>query len=204
MFLQVSVILFTGGRCLVPGGGCLVLGRVPGAKGVWSWGVSGPGGRCLVLGGCLVPGGSGPRGVPGPRGGVWCRGGCLVLGRVPGARGVWSWGVSGPGGRCLVLGGCLVPGGSGPRGVPGPRGGVWSQGVPGEDPPDGYCCGRYAFYWNAFLLTYFLQGSGEQEIAPLPLAPSAAEGTEVTVTLTNEFMLSKFSKLSLHVVIRNP
>ena len=28
---------------------------------------------------------------------------------------------------------------------------------PGADPPprDGYCCGRYASYWNAFLLKYF-------------------------------------------------
>ena len=33
---------------------------------------------------------------------------------------------------------------SGPRGVPGPREGV-------ETPRDGYCCGWYASYWNAFL-----------------------------------------------------
>ena len=61
------------------------------------------------------------------------REGCLV-----------SWG-SGPGGGYLVLGGCLVPG------VPSPRGGCL---VPGEAwwrPLDGYCCGRYATYWNAFL-----------------------------------------------------
>ena len=52
------------------------------------------------------------------------------------------------GGVCLVLGGCLVPpatvavqGGSGPGG-----------GCLVETPPDGYCCGRYASYWNAFLL----------------------------------------------------
>ena len=32
-------------------------------------------------------------------------------------------------------------------------GGAWSWGVPGGDPPrDGYCCRRYASYWNAFLL----------------------------------------------------
>ena len=55
-------------------------------------------------------------------------------------------------------------------GVPGPLGGgVWSRGVPGprgtcsggmpssggclmETPQNGYCCGRYASYWNAFLL----------------------------------------------------
>ena len=39
----------------------------------------------------------------------------------------------------LLTGGCLVPGVSGPRGVP------------GGDPRDGHCCGRYASYWNAFL-----------------------------------------------------
>ena len=36
-------------------------------------------------------------------------------------------------------------------------GGAWSRGVCSwggclvETPPDGYCCGRYASYWNAFL-----------------------------------------------------
>ena len=40
-----------------------------------------------------------------------------------------SGGVSAPGmGGCLLPGGCLV-----------------------ETPHDGYCCGRYASYWNAFL-----------------------------------------------------
>ena len=53
----------------------------------------------------------------------------------------------------LLLGGCLVLGG-----VPGPRGGAcsWGEGVPGGDPPDGYCCGRYASYWNAFLLSLLI------------------------------------------------
>ena len=51
--------------------------------------------------------------------------------------------------------GCLVPGGYLVLGVPG-LGGAWSGGsgpglVPGLDPPDGYCCGRYESYWNAFL-----------------------------------------------------
>ena len=47
------------------------------------------------------------------------------------------------------------PGGSVPRGsaprVPGPGGCLV------ETLPDGYCCGRYASYWNAFLfqLTVF-------------------------------------------------
>ena len=56
---------------------------------------------------------------------------------VSGPGGVWS-GVSDLGDVCSQGG--LVPGGSGPGGV---RGG---------DPPDGYCCGRYTSYWNAFLL----------------------------------------------------
>ena len=43
------------------------------------------------------------------------------------------------GGGCLVRGGCLVPGG----------GLVW--GGCGDHPRDGYCCGRNASYWNAFL-----------------------------------------------------
>ena len=65
IFSQVSVILTTGGVCLVPGGGGG--GLVPGgclfSGGAWS------------QGGCLVPG----EGVPGPGGG-WCLvpGGCLV------------------------------------------------------------------------------------------------------------------------------
>ena len=54
-------------------------------------------------------------------GGVWS-GGCLLGGGVGLVWGVWSWGC-----------------------VPGPGGGGWWR------PPDGYCCGRYASYWNAFL-----------------------------------------------------
>ena len=62
------------------------------------------------------------------------------------SRGVWSWG-------CLVWGGGVWS-----QGVSGWGGGVWSsRGVcsPGgawwRHPRDGYCCGRYASYWNAFL-----------------------------------------------------
>ena len=60
---------------------------------------------------------------------------------------------------------CLGPdpggevGGSGQEEYPGPHpGGVQARGgcIPActeADPPaDGYCCGRYASYWNAFLL----------------------------------------------------
>ena len=61
----------------------------------------------------------------------------------------------------------LSTGGVCSRGLSAPRGGVcvwfggvcaWSRGVSVprgclvETPRDGYCCGRYASYWNAFLL----------------------------------------------------
>ena len=58
---------------------------------------------------------------------------------------------------CLAagLGGGVVPA---PRGVPAPagcllwgRGACSGGGVGGDPPADGYCCGRYASYWNAFL-----------------------------------------------------
>ena len=63
-------------------------------------------------------------------------GGCVcLLGGVP-ALGV----VPGPGG-CMLGGGCLVPGGC--------LGGWW------RPPRDGFCFGRYASYWNAFLSSEF-------------------------------------------------
>ena len=72
-------------------------------------------------------------GVPGAREGAWSRWG----------GGAWSWGVPGPRGVS----------GRGEEGLV--LGGAWSWGVPGGDaPPDGYCCGWYASYWNAFLLFY--------------------------------------------------
>ena len=48
--------------------------------------------------------------------------------------------------------GVPAPGGVCPGGVPGPGGRLVPGGVPGGDPPDGHCCGRYASYRNAFLL----------------------------------------------------
>ena len=80
-----------------------------------------------------------------------------------GAGGAWSQGAA-PGGECLVLvgvcsgrriawsWGCLVRGGAWSRGMCLVLGGVCSRVVPGGDPPESYCCGRYASYWNAFLL----------------------------------------------------
>ena len=38
-------------------------------------------------------------------------------------------------------------------GVPAPGSG--GGGGAGGDPPDAYCCGRYASYWNAFLFNDF-------------------------------------------------
>ena len=57
---------------------------------------------------------------------------CLSTGGVPVPGGAWS------------QGGCLVPGGGPAAGRSDPGG------VPGGDPPDGYCWGRYASYWNTF------------------------------------------------------
>ena len=56
-------------------------------------------------------------------------------------------------------------GGSGPGWVRGPRG--------GGDPPlpeDGYCCGRYASYWNAFLFLKALGMYGWWDDSPLKRA----------------------------------
>ena len=64
-------------------------------------------------------------------------------------------------GVCLSTGGCLLRGGACSRGVPAWGGacsrGVWSHGGGCSggclvETPNGYCCGRYASYWNAFLL----------------------------------------------------
>ena len=96
--------------------------------------VSAPGG-VWPWGRGVIPGRSGPRGESGPRGGG-SRGWGVVLG---------GWGVSAPGG-VSGPGGCLVVGD-----------GVWSWGPGGYPPQDGYCCGRYASYWNAFLFEYTIR-----------------------------------------------
>ena len=94
-------------------------------------------GVCLSTGGGAWSWGVCSRGVPGP-GGMSAGGGCLVLGwcLLPG--GAWSWRV--------CSGGCLVLGGSAPGGGCLVPGGAWWR-----PPRDGYCCGRYASFWNAFL-----------------------------------------------------
>ena len=129
--------------------------------------------------GCLGPhpgvrlGGSG-RGV--------CPGGCIPASTQadPPADGYCCWCL-----WILLTGGSLVPGGGGTwsRGVPAPRGGACSNGVPGPgeyllwgvpgpsrsapgggllrgvpggdpSPRDIYRCRRYASYWNAFLFLW--------------------------------------------------
>ena len=56
---------------------------------------------------------------------------------------------------CLSTGGC--PG-------PGPGGGVSQHALRQTPPADGYCCGRYASYWNVFLLEFFLKKLNEPSI----------------------------------------
>ena len=53
-------------------------------------------------------------------------------------------------GVCLSTGRVPSPGGWGAWS----QRGAWSRGCLLETPPDGYCCGRYASYWNEFLLVY--------------------------------------------------
>ena len=92
---------------------------------------------CLQV--CVFPKGKGVS-----HGGTWSRGawswGCLVPGDV------WSEG--------LVLGGCLVQRGAWSGVMPALGGLV--PGVPGGDPPYGYCCRRYVSYWNAFLFKHMI------------------------------------------------
>ena len=103
-------------------------------------------------GGCLVGG------VPGPGG---------LLRRVP------DWGVPAPGGLLLGVcswggGWCLLGGG----GVCSRRkwvGGAYSGGCLVETPPppprDGYCCWRYASYWNAFLFLKVLVSTDDLSVS---------------------------------------
>ena len=83
-------------------------------------------GVCLSTGGCLFL-----QGVP-VLGGACSRVGWYLFWRGSCFWGTCFQGEPAPGRWCLVLGG------------------------PGGDPPDGYCCGRYVSYWNAFLFYQFL------------------------------------------------
>ena len=112
MFLQVSVILSTGGACVVARGH------------MWLGGMHGCGGRV-----CMVAVGWGAYVVVGGVGGhswLWgacmvARGACVVVGGMHGCGGrgcVWLWGV------CMVGGCAWLPGGMVGRG----RGCAWLQG----------------------------------------------------------------------------
>ena len=64
------------------------------------------------------------------------------------------------GGKVIFSQASVILSTGGGRGVPGPgkrqglrRGGAWQT----PPPPDGYYCGRYASYWNAFLLCMILK-----------------------------------------------
>ena len=92
IFLHLSVILFTGGACVVAGGcawlpgACMVAGGVRGSGGacVVTGGMHGCWGACMVAGGvCMVAGGHAWL-LGGMHG---CRGVCVVLGGMRGCRG---------------------------------------------------------------------------------------------------------------------
>ena len=136
------------GACVVAGGHAWLWGGMCGC-----WGV----GACVVLGGelgvCMVVGGTWLWGVMhGCRGCVWLWGGaCVAAGVVHGCGGcAWLRGA------CMVVGGCVVVGGMhGCRGCVVVRGmhGCWGVGACiGYDEIQSMS-GRYASYWNAFLLT---------------------------------------------------
>ena len=130
--------------CVCPQGGAIPACIAGGIPACLAAGLHGGAIPACIAGGipvCLAAGLPGGQGVlqahtqGGSGGGIWSRPtpkgeieGDLVQAHSQGG----SWGGSGLGGACLGEV-CLL------------------QGVPGGDPPDGYCCGRYASYWNAFL-----------------------------------------------------
>ena len=125
MFLQVSVILFTG-RGGIPA--CLAGGIPACLAGLWG-GVSQ---HALQVSRPTPKGeleGSGHGGSPGPH-----------LGGLSRSTLRWSPGPDLGGGVCQAH----------------TQGGVSQHALRQTTPADGYCCGRYASYWNAFLFLFFL------------------------------------------------
>ena len=140
MFLHMSVIVFRGGgipACITGGIPACITGGIPA---------------------CLAAALQGACGIQACLAGFQAH-------TQRGSSGVWPGGSPGP-----HPGGVQVhtQGGSpGPHlgGSPGPHPGGVSRPTPGgcipacteadPPPPDGYCCGRYASYWNAFLFQYF-------------------------------------------------
>ena len=100
IFLQVCVILSTGGHACLWGGMCGCLEGACGCRGAWLLGgVHGCWGAC----GC-----GGHAWLPGSMHGCWgsmcgCRGACMVVGGC-----AWLWGAfMAAGGACVVAGGCV-------------------------------------------------------------------------------------------------
>ena len=87
--------------------------------------------------------------------------------------GACSGGGPAPGG--LVLGGGLVWGVPALGGLV--LGGlVWGRGA--ETPQDGYCCGQYASYWNAFLLFLFSSWDFSQDTVNLVILVSISRSRQ--------------------------
>ena len=115
------------------------------------------------------------------RGGVSAPGGVCLPG------GVWSGGVPALGGACFggacSRRGCLL------------FGGAWWR-----PPPDGYCCGQYASYWNAFLYltpcTFQRKNYQKNRLTPLPfeLYPPRL-GNPGSATVVSSEWIAVFSKI---------
>ena len=81
------------------------------------------------------------------------------------------------------MGGVPGPGGPGPGGSG--SGGVWWR----PPPPDGYCCGRYASYWNSFL---FCLNFSEGVVAPaLCSAIRQRSHDQITISVRCQSQCSK-------------
>ena len=109
------------------------------------------------------------------------------------------WG-SAPG-RCLVLGVCLVLGG-----VPGRGWGVGITACTEVDPPgrDGYCCGRYASCWNAFLFGILfaencmkIKKIGLTGGSALPRGPPIRHWSKLYPHMSVYCKISNFTRVSL-------
>ena len=115
-------------------GACVVAGGMHGCGGhAWLWGA------CMVVGGM-----HGCGGVCGCGGQVWLWGAGVVVEGHAWLQGGLG-GVHGCGGACVIVGACMVVGEGGMHGCRGACVGydeIWSM------------SGRYASYWNAFLLSF--------------------------------------------------
>ena len=105
--------------------------------------------------------------------------------------GVCSQGVPGPGGGVFALGGC------------------WSQGGAWWRPPDGYCCGRYTSYWNAFLSQFYGQEffEGIEKVTQYWSNPEIIDLTDLSKQFYRVDLLGHVTanvKLSTSSIVENP